>query len=265
MWLLNFFKKKEKNEPEKEKEIKKIVVEQPKIEQNKYWYKYKKYNYMKTEPKKLDWNWKYKDVNIDVNNKIEVIHRLRLFNPVDFEYFVLKLFELSWFNIIRKPLHKWKDSCKDWWIDIILEKWWSKFFVQIKKTYWSQLWVDIIRQLKWILTDKDKQWWKWIIITTSMFSEDARNEWKDSLILLDYNWILQTINNFEESDRKYLEKWYLNNWDKIKHFLTDPKTCKKCWAPMQKIKVWKNSFYWCMNYFSKWKKHCENTTDYLDW
>ena len=209
-----------------------------------YWYNHNDENNAKALPK------------IDIHDKIKLIHTLRKFYPRDFEEFIALLYELKWYTIIKKPTYKGKNAKRDWWIDIEAAKDWETYYIQVKKLFIHEVSVNIIREFNWIMMNKN---WKWIVVTTSIFSSDAIHE-KWNLELIDYRWLLNEIDSLSPENLEILEN-FINDESHIDDdFEKEPITCKHCWAPMVK-RYWRwRSFYWCMNYYST---HCTNQSDFL--
>lgn len=188
----------------------------------------------------------------------KVIEKLRGMHPKDFEEFVELLLQLAWYKTLYKSQrikrYGKRYARKDWWIDIICRKWESKKYIQIKKYINQELSVTVIREMRWVCWDELWPHDECIIITTSLFSEDALKFSKQKNIsTIDYEKLLEIIDEIS-SDQNNRQKiiGFINKENLIKNteFMWLVKTCPICLAPLVKRKWW---FYWCMNYY---KKNC---------
>lgn len=194
--------------------------------------------------------------NIDIHDQIKVIHTLRKFYPRDFEEFVALLFELNEYEITKRPTYKGKKAKRDWWVDIEATKDWVDYFIQVKKLFTHEVSVKIIREFNWIMANKT---WKWLIITTSIFSKDSLDE-KWNLELIDYRALLSLILSLPEEKLEIVQNFINDNAHIDNNFWKKPITCMHCGAPMVK-RYWRwRMFYGCMNYYTT---HCTNQSDFL--
>ena len=176
-------------------------------------------------------------------NNFETIQRLRELKPRCFEYFIETLFRIWWYEIIKWPNYLWDKAQADWWKDIIVQKDWELEYIQIKKKFKYMVWCKDVEAFKWVIWTK-----KWIFITTSIFSEDAKIFWeKNNILCIDYDCLLKKIWSLWNDETKKLENIINNNCNIDYEFKYKPKTCKKCWAPM----IWKWWRYCCLNYYPK--------------
>ena len=117
---------------------------------------------------------------ITIDQEYTQIQKLREVHPKYFEDFISEMFKISWYTIEKKAEYKfirWKRQAqRDWWIDLIAGKNGAKKYIQVKKLLNQEVWVPIIRELYGAITDDmNKEKDQLIVITTSLFSEDAQN------------------------------------------------------------------------------------------
>lgn len=170
-------------------------------------------------------------------NKIEDMHKLHW---RDFEKFIEFVLQEKWF---KTKIWPW---LKDWWIDLQASLDWRKYLIQCKK--WTNYKVSEpnIREFYGAMNDFDNNA-KWIFITTSNLTSDAKN-------FAERNWI-------EIWDKFSLEKYVreYTNWDEIKDSesiekkIDNNQICNKCWWKLieRKAKFWINKwnlFFGCENY-----------------
>lgn len=196
---------------------------------------------------------------ISLDDKKSVIQKLRELHPKNFEEFISLVFQLSWYEVIYKS--QWKKmfgkryARKDWWIDLICKKEEKRNFIQIKKLVNQEVSVKTIREMWWVCGDEIHWNDNVIVITTSLFSQDAeRFASQKHIILIDYKTLLETIDKIINVPKnKTTIESFLNDPNLIdnKGFATYIKICPLCLAPLVKRKWW---FYGCMNYY---KKNCQ--------
>ena len=191
-------------------------------------------------------------ISIKETNKILLIHRLRKLSPWAFEWLLMRIFKYNWYEIVEWPRYLWDKPQVDNWYDLILKKDNDNTYVQIKKKISYPIHEKQLREFKGTILLN-----KWIYITTSLFSKNAkRYADKNDIELLDYEDILDAIYKLDES-----QKWKIetiinatnNMWDRD----WKPKTCKECWAPMRKWIYW----YYCLNRYES--KECHNKKNIL--
>ena len=175
---------------------------------------------------------------ISIDERIPLIHRLRCLSPCSFEHLIEKLFQLKWYEIIQPPTYLWNKPQVDNWCDLIVKKWNDNIYVQIKKNIANLIQEKQLKEFKgWFLNNK------LIYITTSLYSKNAkRYADKNKIELIDYNWLLDRIQNLKPEEKQQIEK-FINDKSNLWDSKYLPKTCIKCWAP---IKSWKFSLY-CLN------------------
>ncbi|MDD3262587.1 MAG: restriction endonuclease [Candidatus Absconditabacteria bacterium] len=182
-----------------------------------------------------------------------IIEKLKAMHPKDFEDFIKLLFELRGYKIIYKSFWKKYFSSriakKDGGIDLIVVKDGKKIYVQIKKKNTDMIGVEVMRSFYGAIVNKLKGEDKLLLITTSIFSEDAEKFAKENNIeIMSYKEIEQEIDGLEKD---------INNKQKIVLFLSrtnyysnkynqNIRTCPKCGAP---LKWRKEGFYGCQNYY----------------
>lgn len=212
-------------------------------------------------PQTHEWIINTERYTIDAKDKKRVIQKLRELHPKDFEEFIGLLFELCWYSIIYRS--QWKRSFgkwyarKDWWIDLICQKWENKNCIQIKKLINQEVSVKIIREMWWVCVDQMNGNTICTIITTSLFSEDSLKFVNEKAItLIDYKKLLDIIENlaFTPQNKSAIE-YFINRLDLIDNtkYIDYTKTCPLCLAPLVKRRWW---FYGCMNYY---KTDCRYT------
>lgn len=176
--------------------------------------------------------------NVSVDDKIPLMQRLRELKPWKFEEFVKMLFKFRSYKIEKGPSYYINTPQADWWKDLIVYKDNKVESVQIKKHYWQPISKNTIATFKWLIWDE-----QWYFITTSVFYDDAKKYAEENDIkCVDYNWLFCVISNLSDENKKDLEK-FINDQKNINKN-ANPKTCKKCWAPMIMRKWW----YWCLRY-----------------
>jgi len=194
-----------------------------------------------------------KETNVDIDKPYTIIQKLREMWPKEFEDTIAYLFTLKWYTIIQQAT--WKKRWTSWqavsdkWIDLVAEKNTTKKYIQIKKIMNHQLSSSIVRDFYGTITDLIHEWDKGLIITTSIFSKDAREfaheKW---IVMVDYNELLHVVEQLKVSYKEEIEK-YLNDIstkDNLK-YKKYARTCKECYAPLVKRKWW--SFFGCLNYY----------------
>jgi len=181
---------------------------------------------------------------ISVDDRILLIHRLRCLSPCSFEHLIEKLFQLKWYEIIQSPSYLWNKPQVDNWCDLIVKKWNDDIYVQIKKNIANVIKEKQLKEFKWWFLNH-----KLIYITTSLYSNNAkRYANKNWIELVDYNWLLDRIQNLKTEEKSQIEN-FINDKNNLWDWKYLPKTCKKCWAPM---KSWKFSYY-CLNRYENIK------------
>lgn len=162
-------------------------------------------------------------------------------------------FELDWFQIIERSKWIWKPwfrkAKKDWGIDLICKKDGKKTFVQVKAKVTDLVTDDVIRNLHGSTTNKRKDWDSVIVITTTLFSSQAKKTaLEDSIRLIDYNELNKKIDSLykNESYRKTLQYFFINNYyPKEDKYLKTNRECPNCGAPLKfRQNHWKTC-YWC--------------------
>lgn len=187
-------------------------------------------------------------------NEYDLIVFLRSIHPRDFERFVLLLFKLSWYSV--DFVSKWKNyfwrliPSKDGWIDLIVSKNGEKKYIQIKKYQNHQVSSSTVRDFYWTIVDKLSSQDEWIIVTTSIFSDDAVIFANDKKIkMIDYSGLLDIIYKLFEIESINIEIMNFINSDNLifdDKFSLYSRTCRKCLSPMVfRPKMW---CYGCMNY-----------------
>lgn len=194
----------------------------------------------------------------------DLIVLLRSIHPRDFERFVCLLFKLSWYAI--EFTSSWKNYFwrlipeKDGWIDLIVSKDGKKKYIQVKKYQNHQVSSSVARDFYGTIVDKLSLQDEWIVVSTSIFSDDFISFANEKNIkMIDYSGLLDIIHRLFEIESISLEIMNFVNSDDLifdDKFSLYSRTCKKCFAPLVFIKkMW---CYCCMNYH---KTGC----DYKEW
>lgn len=188
----------------------------------------------------------YKKIEETKLMNIKTIEDMKKLEWREFEKFIEFVFRKKWF---KATVRKWRN---DWWIDLDAELDWQKYLVQCKKWNNYRIWAVQLREFYWVV----KMMWdkyKWIYITTSSLTREARKEYeniKHQVDLWDNSNLEEYINDF---------KW-LEIWEKVIKEQSTKETlnekhliCEKCWWEMllRKAKRWDHKwekFYWCSNY-----------------
>ena len=172
----------------------------------------------------------YEDVSMD--NKIALIQRLRELKNWKFEEVVEMLFKFKWYKIEKWPNYYWDLPQVDWWKDLIMLKDNKIYNVQIKKYYTDPVKLTDIKCFKCDIWEES-----WFFVTTSIFSPKAKKLANEKWInCVEYNDLLCVISKLPDKDKKIIQNFINdeNNIDKGAH----PKTCKKCWAPINDRNWW---------------------------
>lgn len=214
--------------------------------ESKLWFTkffYKNYN--------IDWVALNKEYHEWLKNKVHWEHTisrfLRAMHPRDFENFVKLIYENLWYKIIYQSRRKsfwWHlKPIKDWWIDLIWVKNNEKTYIQIKNNINKIVAVWTVREINGI-----KDFDRWTIITTSVFSLDSKKTaWEKSIELIDYSWLEELLKSFSIDKKRILYSFLENtNIGKNAKYAINNKICKLCWAPLKRRKKW--WFYGCQNY-----------------
>lgn len=167
--------------------------------------------------------------------RVQTVDDMKKMSRRDFEYFIEFMFKRNWF---KAKVWKWR---KDWWIDVTATKNWEKYLVQCKKWQREKIWVVLLREFYWVM-NMDSPTTKWIYVTTSELTDDARKEYvkiKDRLEMWDCNTIEKHIEEFKE------HRWAL--------FKEESLLCERCWKDLviRKATKWSHKwedFYWCSNF-----------------
>lgn len=184
----------------------------------------------KNEILENDFNGCYEDVSID--NKIALIQRLRELKCWKFEEVVEMLFKFKWYKIEKWPNYYWDLPQVDWWKDLIMLKDNKIYNVQIKKYYTDPVKLTDIKCFKCDIWEES-----WYFVTTSIFSPKAKKLANEKWInCVEYNDLLCVISKLPDKNKKIIQNFINdeNNIDKTAH----PKTCKKCWAPINDRNWW---------------------------
>ena len=181
---------------------------------------------------------------VSIDDKIWLIHRLRSLSPCSFEHLIEKIFQLKWYEIVQWPSYLWDKSQVDNWCDLIVKIKNENIYVQIKKNIANVIKEKQLKEFKWTILNN-----KWIYITTSLYSKNAKwyakNQW---ITLIDYNSLWNEISSLKNDKKAQIEK-FINEKDNIWDPKYKIKTCKKCGAPMKKWNWW----YYCLNRYESMK------------
>ncbi len=197
--------------------------------------------------------------NHEIKDDFWLIQKLREISSKDFEDIIAKIFEMKGYVIFDRS--KWKRFFwrripkRDGGIDLTVTKDNHKIYIQIKHYQTHQLGVPVVNGFYWVIVDRLSNNDKWIIITTSIFSKDAKEFAKNKNIeMIDYQILLQEIYSLDENKKAELMS-LLSRLSIDNKFGKYAKTCPKCLAPLHETKQW---FYGCMNYYETWCTYKES-------